>query len=91
MSIIIEIPSALKQYVKNHDQVEVSGNSIEEALSNLCKDYKELKQNLYDVNGNIRNFINIYINDNDIRYEDGMKSVVKDGDFIQIVPSIAGG
>jgi len=91
MGIIVEIPSALKQYVNNHDQVEVSGNSIEEAFINLCKDYTELKQNLFDENGNIRSFINIYLNDNDIRYTNGMQSTVKDGDFIQIVPSVAGG
>jgi len=91
MGIIVEIPSALKQYVNNHDQVEVLGNSIEEAFINLCLEYTELKQNLFDENGNIRSFINIYLNDNDIRYADGMGSTVKDGDSIQIVPSVAGG
>ena len=91
MSIIIEIPSALKQYVNNQDQIEVLGSSIEEAFVNLCTEYKELKQNLFDENGNIRSFINIYLNDNDIRYADGMRSTVKDGDSIQIVPSVAGG
>jgi len=91
MGIIVEIPSALKQYVNNQDQVEVFGNSIEEAFINLCTEYKELKQNLFDENGDIRSFINIYLNDNDIRYADGMGSTVKDGDSIQIVPSVAGG
>ena len=91
MGIIVEIPSALKQYVNNHDQVEVIGNSIEEVFINLCLEYKELKQNLFDENGNIRGFINIYLNDNNIRYVDGMESTVKDGDSIQIVPSVAGG
>ena len=91
MSIIVEIPSALKQYVDNHDQVEVLGNSIEEVFINLCKEYKELKQNLFDDNGNIRSFINIYLNDDDIRYADGIRSTVIDGDSIQIVPSVAGG
>ena len=69
----------------------VKGNSIEEIFINLCKEYTELKQNLFDENGNFRSFINIYLNDNDIRYADGMHSIVKDGDSIQIVPSIAGG
>ena len=91
MGIFIEIPSALKQYVDNHDQVEVEGNSIEEAFNNLCKEYKELKQNLYDENGNIRSFINIYLNDHDIRYSDGLSSAIKNGDTIQIVPAVAGG
>ena len=91
MGIIVEIPSALKEYVKNQDQVEVSGNSIEEVFINLCTEYTELKQNLFDENENFRSFINIYLNDNDIRYTNGMKSTVKDGDSIQIVPSVAGG
>ena len=91
MGIIVEIPSALKQYVNNQDQVEVLGNSIEEAFINLCNEYIELNENLFDDNGNIRSFINIYLNDNDIRYADGMKSSIKNGDSIQIVPSVAGG
>ena len=91
MGVVIEIPSALKQYVNNQDEVEVQGASIEEAFAALCKAHTELKQNLFDENGQIRNFINVYLNDDDIRYADGMKSVVKDGDYIQIVPSIAGG
>tara|TARA_Y100001970_G_scaffold290718_1_gene425448 strand:- start:1522 stop:1806 length:285 start_codon:yes stop_codon:yes gene_type:complete len=91
MGVLIEIPSALKQFAKNQDQVEVLGNSIEEAFTNLCSEYTDLRQNLYDENGKIRSFINIYLNDNDIRYKDGMKSTIKNGDSIQIVPSIAGG
>ena len=91
MGIFIEIPSALKQYVNDQDQVEVAGDSIEEAFKNLCEEHKELKQNLYDENGNIRSFINIYINDNDIRYSNGMRSTLKNGDIIQIVPAVAGG
>ena len=91
MSVIIEIPSALKPYVKNQDQVEVSGNSIEEVFEALCNDYNDIKKNLFDEDGNFRSFINIYINDNDIRYANGVKSVVMDGDSIQIVPSLAGG
>ena len=91
MGINVEIPSALKQYVNNKDNIEVLGNSIEEVFTNMCLEYTDLRQNLFDENGNIRNFINIYLNDNDIRYKDGMKSTIKNGDSIQIVPSIAGG
>ena len=91
MGILIEIPSALKQYVNNQDEVEVDGSSVEEALDSLCTQFIELKPNLFDENGIVRNFINVYLNDDDIRYADGMKSTVKDGDRIQIVPSVAGG
>ena len=62
MGIIIEIPSALKHYVENKDQVEVSGNSIEDVFKNLCSDYPQLKLNIFDQNGEIRRYINIYLN-----------------------------
>ena len=91
MGVVIGIPSALKQYVNNQDEVEVQGSSVEEAFESLCSDYVELKLNLFDDNGKVRNFINVYLNDEDIRYADGMSSSVEDGDCIQIVPSIAGG
>ena len=91
MGVVIEIPSALKQYVNNQDEVEVQGNSVEEAFDSLCKDFAELRPNLFDKNGKVRNFINVYLNDDDIRYADGMNSSVQDGDCIQIVPSVAGG
>ena len=91
MGIVIEIPSALKQYVNNQDEVEVQASSVEEAFESLCSDYVELKPNLFDDNGKVRNFINVYINDDDIRYSKGMSSSVEDGDCIQIVPSVAGG
>ena len=91
MGVLIEIPSALKQYVNNQDEVEVNGTSVEEALDSLCTRFTELKPNLFDGDGKVRNFINVYLNDDDIRYADGMKSPVKDGDSIQIIPSISGG
>jgi adenylyltransferase/sulfurtransferase len=91
MGVVIEIPSALKQYVNDQDEVEVSGSSVEEAIGALVAEYTELKVNLFDENDKIRSFINVYLNDDDIRYADGLKSEVQDGDFIQIVPSVAGG
>ena len=91
MGVLIEIPSALKQYVNNQDEVEVYGSSVEEALDSLCSQFTELKLNLFDGDGKVRNFVNVYLNDDDIRYAEGMKSAVKDGDSIQIVPSISGG
>ena len=91
MGVLIEIPSALKQYVNNQDEVEVDGSSVEEALDSLCTQFTGLKPSLFDEDGKVRNFINVYLNDDDIRYAEGMKSPVKDGDSIQIIPSISGG
>ena len=91
MGVVIEIPSALKQYVNDQDEVEVSGSSVEEVFEALVSEYAEVKANLFDENGKIHNFINVYLNDDDIRYANGLKSKVQDGDTIQIVPSVAGG
>ena len=91
MGVVIEIPSALRQYVNDQDEVEVSGSSVEEVFEALVSEYAEVKANLFDENGKIRNFINVYLNDDDIRYANGLKSKVQDGDTIQIVPSVAGG
>ena len=91
MGVLVEIPSALKEYVNNQDEIEVDGSSVEEVLDSLCTQFTELKPNLFDEDGIVRNFINIYLNDDDIRYAEGMNSAVKDGDSIQIVPSVAGG
>ena len=91
MGVVIEIPSALKQYVNDQDEVEVSGNSVEEAFGALVSEYTELKANLFDENGKIRSFINIYLNDDDIRYADVLKSEVQYCYSIHIVPSVACG
>ena len=78
-------------FTLDRDEVEVDCSSVEEALDSLCTQFTEIKPNLFDENGIVRNFINVYLNDDDVRYADGMNSAVKDGDSIQIVPSVAGG
>ncbi len=91
MSVIVEIPSALKQFTGNLDEVQADGKSVGEVFASLCSSHEELQKNLYDEQGKIRSFINVYVNDEDIRYGEGLDSKLKDGDRIQIVPSIAGG
>ena len=91
MTVMVEMPSALRQFADNQDELDSDGKNVEEVLADLCGRFPELKQNLYEDEGSIRNFINIYVNDEDIRYADGMQTGLKDGDRIQIVPSIAGG
>jgi len=91
MSTTIEIPSALQKYVNQQKTVSVSGSTVQEAFSNLVGEFGDLQQHLFDDQGRVRSFINIYVNDEDIRYGDNLDSAIKDGDVIQIVPSIAGG
>ena len=91
MTATIEVPSALQKFVDNQGSVEVSGDNVREAINNLIGKYAALKEHLFDDEGKIRSFVNIYLNDEDIRYTQNLDTEVKAGDIIQIVPSIAGG
>lgn len=91
MPATIEIPSALQRFADNHGEVEVSEGNVKKAMDSLIDQYGGLKEHLFDNEGKIRSFVNIYINDEDIRYEKNLDTEVKSGDVIQIVPSIAGG
>ena len=91
MATTIEIPSALQKFAGNNNQVEVQGASVKEAIDSLIGQYGDLKEHLFDEQGRIRSFVNVYLNDEDIRYGNNLDTGVKDGDVIQIVPSIAGG
>src|SRR5688572_10006546 len=85
------IPTPLRQYVGGKDTVELAGASIGEVLGNLTSQFPELRRNLYNEEGKLRSFVNVYLNDDDIRYLGKDSTAVKDGDTVTIVPSIARG
>jgi len=87
----ILIPTPLRQYVDKKDTVDVAGTTIGEVLGALTTQYPDLRKNLYSDEGKLRSFVNVYVNDEDIRYLSKDKTEVKDADTISIVPSIAGG
>jgi molybdopterin converting factor small subunit len=87
----IQIPTPLRQYVGKQATVQVTGNSVGEALSHLIAEHPDLKRHLYTEDGKLRAFVNVYVNDEDMRYLDKEATGLKDGDTISIVPSIAGG
>jgi len=87
----ILIPTPLRQYADKKEAIEVSGATVGEALSNLTSRYSDLKKHLYNDEGKLRAFVNVYLNDEDIRYLNKEQTAVKDGDTLAIVPSIAGG
>ena len=87
----ILIPTPLRPYVENKDSVEVSGGTVGEALTGLTTQFPELRRHLYTDEGKLRSFVNVYVNDDDIRYLDKEATTLKDGDTVSIVPSIAGG
>ena len=87
----ILIPTPLRQFVEKQDSVDVSGSTVGELLSGLTTRYQDLRRHLYNDEGKLRSFVNVYVNDEDIRYLGKDATPVKDGDTVSIVPSIAGG
>ena len=85
------IPTPLRPFTGQQDTVEVEGGTVAEALASLTKSYGDLKKHLYADDGKLRHFVNVYVNDDDIRYLDKDATKLKDGDVISIVPSVAGG
>jgi len=87
----IHIPTPLRQYVGKQSTVEVKGATVAEALTSLIAQHPDLKKHLYTDEGKLRAFVNLYVNDEDIRYLQKEATAIQDGDSISIVPSIAGG
>lgn len=91
MSLTVSIPTPLRRYTDGQGSIEVSGDSVASALESLLKKFPPLKQQLYTEDGRLRSFVNVYVNDDDIRYLERTETAVRSGDTISIVPSIAGG
>ena len=91
MAIKVRIPTPLQKITKDKDIVECDGCSIKDLVTNLEKKYPGIKNRLYDENGSIRRFINIYVNEEDIRFLQMDSTPLKDGDEVSIIPAIAGG
>ena len=85
------IPTPLRQYAGKHDSVELQGATVGEVLTALTAQFGDLRRHLYTDEGKLRSFVNVYVNDEDIRYLKKDATPVKDGDTVSIVPSIAGG
>jgi len=87
----ILIPTPLRQYADKNDAVELSGSTVGEVLTALTTQHADLRKHLFNDEGKLRSFVNVYLNDEDIRYLNKDKTAVKDSDTLSIVPSIAGG
>jgi len=87
----IHIPTPLRQYAGKQSIVEVKSGTVADSLSDLLNQHPELRRHLYTDEGKLRAFVNVYLNDEDVRYLQKEATPVNDGDTISIVPSIAGG
>jgi sulfur-carrier protein len=89
--LTIQIPTPLRPYANRQAAIEVQAGTVGEALSGLIQRHPELRRHLFTDEGTLRAFVNVYLNDEDIRYLDKEKTAVGESDTISIVPSIAGG
>src|SRR5271167_3296783 len=87
----ILIPTPLRQFADKKDSVQLAGSTVGEVLKSLTSEYADLRRHLYNDEGKLRSFVNVYVNDEDIRYLSKEATPLKDGDTVSIVPSIAGG
>jgi molybdopterin converting factor small subunit len=91
MAVKLIIPTPLRAYAGKQDCVELQANNVAEALNGLTLRFGDLKKHLYSDDGKLRSFVNVYVNDEDIRYLQKDQTPLRDGDIVSIVPCIAGG
>jgi molybdopterin converting factor small subunit len=90
MSVRVHIPTPLRQHTQGQSVVEVGGNTVQSVLDDLGRKCDGIGPRIFD-NGQVRRFVNVYLNDEDIRYLDNLATPVKDGDEVSIIPAVAGG
>ena len=90
MAIRVHIPTPMRQHTDGQAVVEASGGSVQAVLDDLGRKFPGINQRLFE-NGQVRRFVNVYLNDEDVRYLDNLATPVKDGDELSIIPAVAGG
>jgi molybdopterin synthase sulfur carrier subunit len=91
VSVLVRIPTPLRKLTDGLSEVALNGCNIGELLDSLENKFPGIKERLCDEQGNVRRFVNIYLNDEDVRFLSDLKTEIKDGDHVSIVPAIAGG
>jgi molybdopterin converting factor small subunit len=91
MAVKVIIPTPLRAYADKQESVQLQATNVGEALKALTERFQELKKHLYSDDGRLRSFVNVYVNDEDIRYLQKDQTPLGEGDTVSIVPSIAGG
>ncbi len=91
MSVKVRIPTPLRKITKDQDEVTAEGSTVAEVIEDLEKNYPGIKERICEPDGSLRRFVNLYLNDEDIRFMDNLTTPVKDNDELSIIPAIAGG
>jgi molybdopterin synthase sulfur carrier subunit len=89
--VSVRIPTPLRGHTDGASSVELPGTTVGEVLQELARRHEKLRGRLFDDKGDLNRFVNVFLNDEDIRFLQGLDSKVKDGDGVKLVPAIAGG
>ena len=91
MSVSVRVPTILRPYTQGSSEVSVEGSTLSEVLESLDASYPGIKARVLDDTGELRRFVNVYVNDDDVRFADGLQTAIKDGGQVSIIPAVAGG
>lgn len=91
MPIKVRIPTPLQKLTNDQEEIDIRASSVRELIGSLEKSYPGIKERICDESGNVRRFVNIFLNDEDIRFLDREDTALKEGDVVSIIPAIAGG
>ena len=91
MSVKVRIPTILRTYTKGESEVAVDGGTLAEVVDALDSSYPGIKARVLDESGELRRFVNVYVDNDDVRFADGLKTAVADGAQVSIIPAVAGG
>ena len=91
MSIVVRIPTPLRRLTNGEDKVDVDGDSLGGVIEAMNEQYPGIRERICDDQGQLRNFVNVYINGEDVRFLQGLETATSDGDEVSVVPAVAGG
>lgn len=91
MSVVIKIPTQLRSLTDGAPQTEASGATVADLIADLEARHPGFRERLLDDSGTLRRFVNVYVNDEDVRFQDGLSTPVPDGASVSIIPAVAGG
>ncbi|HEY3556471.1 MAG TPA: ubiquitin-like small modifier protein 1 [Kribbella sp.] len=91
MSVSVRVPTILRPYTQGVSEVSAEGSTLTEVLDSLDASYPGIKGRVLDESGELRRFVNVYVDDDDVRFASGLQTAIKDGGQVSIIPAVAGG
>jgi molybdopterin synthase sulfur carrier subunit len=91
VSVSVRVPTILRPYTQGVSEVSVEGSTLSEVLDSLDSSYPGIKSRVLDDSGELRRFVNVYVDNDDVRFAEGLQTKIKDGGQISIIPAVAGG